>query len=50
MAIGMMQTILTYYNDMRHPSLGRAMKTARQSFLRAVALAIGPLMMGSAQI
>ena len=42
-----MQTILTHYNDMRHPSLEQAMKTARQSFLRAVALAIGPLMMGS---
>jgi hypothetical protein len=47
MAIGMMQAILTHYNDMRHPSLGRAMKTARHSFLRAVALAIGPLMLGS---
>ena len=47
MAIGMMQTILTHYNDMRHPSSGRAMKTARHSFLRAVALAIGPLMLGS---
>jgi hypothetical protein len=47
MAIGMMQTILTHYNDMRHPSLEQAMKTARHSFLRAVALAIGPLMLGS---
>jgi hypothetical protein len=47
MAIRMMQTILTHSNDMRHPALGRAMKTARHSFLRAVALAIGPLMLGS---
>jgi hypothetical protein len=47
MAIRMMQTILTHYNDMRHPSLGRVMKTAWHSFLRAVALAIVPLMLGS---
>jgi hypothetical protein len=47
MAMRTMQTILTHYNDMCHPSLGRAMKTARHSFLRAVALAIGPLMLGS---
>jgi hypothetical protein len=47
MAIRIMQTILTHYNDMRQPSLGRAMKTARYSFPRAVALAIAPLMLGS---
>jgi hypothetical protein len=47
MAIRMMQTILTHYSDMRHPSLGWAMKTARHSFPRAVALAIAPLMLGS---
>jgi hypothetical protein len=47
MAIRMLQTILTHYNDMRHPALGWAMKTARHSFLRAVALAIGSLMLGS---
>jgi hypothetical protein len=47
MAIRMMQTILMHYNDMRHPSLGRVMTTAGHSFLRAIALAIAPIMLGS---